>query len=212
MRVDLDAKVLTRDGEAAGSVQRAIIDPRANEVSDFVVSTGGLFGHDVLVPRQRLEAASREGDAIRLDLTRDELEKMPAYAPADYTVPAAGWVPPAGHAYPIGGFLWPAGYLWPAEPASAPRPHEADGELWPAIDKGTLVRDRAGHEVGVVDDVRFDATTGQLQGFVLRVGGTIQTMFGGGETQELDRSQVERVDEGTVYLRLDKNEIMRSAN
>src|SRR6266542_6652313 len=55
-------------------------------------------------------------------------------------------------------------------------------------------------------------TTGQLQGFVLRVGGTIQTMFGGGEAQELDRSQVERVDEGTVYLRLDKNEIMRSAS
>jgi hypothetical protein len=34
MRVDLDAKVQTRDGEAAGSVQRAVIDPQANEVSD----------------------------------------------------------------------------------------------------------------------------------------------------------------------------------
>jgi len=212
VRVDLDAKVLTRDGEAAGSVQRAIIDPRANEVSDFVVSTGGLFGHDVLVPRERLEAASREGDAIRLDLTRDELEKMPSYAQADYTVPATGWVPPASYAYPVGGFLWPAGYLWPAAPATAAGRDKPAAELSPAIDKGTVVRDRAGDEVGVVDDVRFDPATGQLQGFVLRVGGTIQTMFGGGETQELDRSQVERVDEGTVYLRLDKNEIMRSAS
>src|SRR3712207_1810344 len=114
MRVDLDAKVRTSDGEAAGSVQRAIIDPRANEVTDFVISTGGLFGHDVLVPRERLESATRDGDTISLDLTKDELRALPEYAPADYTVPATGWVPPAAYAYPVGGFLWPIGFDWTA--------------------------------------------------------------------------------------------------
>jgi hypothetical protein len=38
------------------------VDPRANEVTDFVISASGLFGHDVLVPREHLEAAIREGD------------------------------------------------------------------------------------------------------------------------------------------------------
>ncbi len=210
MRVDLDAKVRTRDGEAAGRVQRAIVDPGANEVTDFVISTGGLFGHDVLVPRERLEAASREGDSIRLDLSLDELKGMPRYEPADYTVPATGWEPPVGYAYPVAGFVWPSGYLWPGEPAAAQRRDDFDGELSPAIEKGTVVRDRAGDEVGVVDDVRFDPDTGRLQALVVRAGGRIQTFFGGGETREIDRADVERVDESNIYLRLDKDAIMSS--
>src|SRR5687767_13862924 len=121
MRVDLDAKVQTRDGEAVGSVQRAVIDPQANEVSDFVISTGGLFGHDVLVPRERLEASSREGDAIRLDLTKDELKRMPVYAPADYTVPATGWIPPAIYGYPLGAFRWPVGSEYSQQSVTATR-------------------------------------------------------------------------------------------
>ena len=41
MRVDLDAKVRTHDGEDAGSVQRAVVDPRTNEVMELVITTGG---------------------------------------------------------------------------------------------------------------------------------------------------------------------------
>ena len=44
MRVDLDAKVGTSDGQDAGSVQRVVVDPRSTEVTDFVISTGGLSG------------------------------------------------------------------------------------------------------------------------------------------------------------------------
>jgi sporulation protein YlmC with PRC-barrel domain len=47
MRVDLQAKVLTREGETAGRLQQVVVDPRTNEVSEFVMSTGGLLGHDV---------------------------------------------------------------------------------------------------------------------------------------------------------------------
>jgi hypothetical protein len=60
MRVDLDAKVKTRDGHDAGAVQRAVIDPRADNVSDFVISTGGLLGYDVLV-RSQLPKCQRPG-------------------------------------------------------------------------------------------------------------------------------------------------------
>src|SRR5215207_1417584 len=170
MRVDLDAEVQTRDGEAAGTVQRAVIDPRANEVTDFVISTGGLLGHDVLVPRERLEASTREGKSIRLDLTKEELKNMPAYAPADYSVPSTGWIPPAGYAYPIGAFVWPAGYISVERPATRPTRGEDEGadKMWPAIEKGTVVRDREDEEVGVVDDLLFESASGRLQGLVLR--------------------------------------------
>src|SRR5436190_16548338 len=152
MRVDLNAKVRTRDGEAAGSVNRAIIDPDADQVSEFVVSTGGLFGYDVLVPRERLEASSRDGDAIRLDLTKEELKNLPRYMPADYMVPATGWVAPVGYGYPATGFLWPAGYLPTEEPTTprGPGGGEGAGKQWPAVEKGTVVRDRSGAEIGGV--------------------------------------------------------------
>src|SRR5215207_6376329 len=195
MRVDLDAKVRTRDGESAGNVQRAVIDPQANEVSDFVISTGGLFGHDVLVPRERLEPSSREGDAIRLDLTKDELKRMPVYAPASYAVPATGWIPPAGYGYPPGSFLWPVGYDYTEQPLTERAAGESEGEVWPTIDTGTVVRDHTGEQIGVVDEVRFDTSSGRLQALVVRAGGSIQTFFGGGETLEVASSQVERVDE-----------------
>jgi len=208
MRVDLDADVRTRDGEAAGTVQRVVIDPRANEVTDFVISTGGLFGHDVLVPRERLEASTREGQSILLDLTKDELRNMPPYTPADYSAPSTGWIPPAGYAYPLGAFLWPAGYEAFERPAATrPTRGEREGEIWPAIEKGTLVCDRQGDDIGVVDDLKFESTSGRLQGMVLRAGGSIQTFFGGGDTVEVDTSQIDRVAEGVVYLRVRKDEL-----
>src|SRR5215207_8204161 len=150
MRVDLDAKVRTRDGEVAGSVQRAVIDPRANEVSDFVISTGGLFGHDVVVPREHLESASREGDTIALDLTRDELQKMPVYKPSDYTLPATDWLPPVDYAYLSGGFLWPIGHVYSEQASPTPGRGAAEAGLWPTIDKGTVVCDRDADKIGVV--------------------------------------------------------------
>ena len=41
MRLDLDAKVRARDGEEIGSVDRAIVNPQTNEVTDIVVRRTG---------------------------------------------------------------------------------------------------------------------------------------------------------------------------
>lgn len=243
MRVDLHAKVRTRDGHEAGHVHGAVVEPHANEVRDIIVSTGGWLGHDVLVPRDEIDRASDDGDALRLQLTKAELEQLPVYLPDNYGLPPDGWtVPalPATYAFPDGGFLWPMGFVptgtpvgvaaagaaastspatAPATPgapgitsttgaggttdgASAPgapadqgRPNEAN------VDRGSLVLDAAGKDVGVVDDVRFDEVTGQLRGFVVRFGGPFRTFFGGGETAELGMGEVERVSDGIVQLR-----------
>src|SRR5919201_2599070 len=192
MRVDLDAKVLTRDGDEAGSVARAVVNPETNEVTEFVVSTGALFGRDVLVPRREIGRASPDGDAIRLALTREEIERLPAYIPADYVVPPAGWTYAGAYAFgPYGGYVWPAayaGYQYPVRPGgtgTAPgRPEE------PTIGKGAVVFDRDGEDLGVVDDVLFDPESGRLRGFVLRVGGVLRTLLGGGDTVEVTRREV----------------------
>jgi len=80
------------------------------------------------------------------------------------------------------------------------------------LNKGAVVMDKHGDDIGVIDDVRFDARTGQLEGFVLRVGGALRTMFGGGDTLELSRREIDRVGESVVYLRLGKDEVEAAAH
>ena len=208
MRVDLDAKVLTADGEHAGSVQRAVVDPRTNEVTELVISTGALLGRDVLLPRAEIDRASRDGDTIQLRLTRDELDRLPDFVSANYVAPPVGWLPPGGYAFgAFGGFVWPATY---ADLAAA-QPPPANAVEEPSIGKGAVVFDRNGDDLGVVDDVLFDGATGRLRGFVLRVGGAFRTLFGGGDTLELASGWVDRVGEGAVHLRVAKEEVERAA-
>ena len=238
MRLDLDAKVRTRDGEDAGRVQWAIVDPQSNEVTHVVVSTGTLFGRDVLVPRAELDRASEEGDVLRLQLSKEELAAHPTYAPAGYAPPPPTWFPPGGYGLPAGAYLWPsgvplagAGYPAPNAPAPAagatgqaeaaaglgapeavpsrtPVPGEPE-EI--AVGKGAAVVDKSGEDIGVVDEVLFDAERGSLRGFVLRIGGVIRTLFGGGETVEVPATRIERVGESTVYLNVTKEDLAPAA-
>src|SRR4051812_26185048 len=100
MRIDLDAKVITRDGEHVGSVERAVVDPETNTVTDFVIGTGWLFGRDILVPSDEFERAERDGDTVRLTLSRAELEALPDFVPAQYMPPPEGWIPDTGYIFP----------------------------------------------------------------------------------------------------------------
>lgn len=211
MRVDLDARVVANDGEELGSVQRAVFDPRTDRVAEFVISTGGLFGRDVVLPADEVERAARDGDTIRLALTRDEVEKLPTYVPADYVMPPAGWVGPAAYGFAWGGYyVWPATYAYPD--AIPERQMRSTDNAEVTIGKGAVVFARGGEDVGVVDDVIFDAEGERLRGFVLRIGGILRTLFGGGETVQIGRDAVDRVVEGAIYLRMDQDEIERAAH
>src|SRR5688500_11357316 len=217
MRVDLDAKVRARDGEDIGSVDRAIVDPRTNEVTHMVVRTGAIFGRDIVVPREDVERANQDGDTIQLDLTKDELERFPDFAPEDYGAPPPTWVAPAGYGFPSSGYAWPIAMdpMMGTVPMMIPD-EVAEGETEEpdqvTLTKGALVLDRHDDDIGVVDDVRFDAETGVLQGFVLRVGGALRTLFGGGDTVEVSRYQIESVGESIVKLRLAKEEVEAAAH
>jgi len=206
MRVDLDAKVFASDGREVGSVQRAVFDPASNRVVDLVVSTGTFLGRDVLVPVDAVEPGDA-GDHVRLRLTKEQIEKLPAYVEASYVPPPPGWIPPGDLGLAYGSYLWPATTA-PLGGASAGAPPEATKEPDHfALAKGSVVLDSRGEDVGVVDDVRFDATSGELLGFDLRIGGVLATLFGGGDRLAVDASQVEKVREGAVYLTIDKRAI-----
>lgn len=218
MRVDLDAKVRARDGEEIGSLNRAIVDPQTNEVTHVVVSTGAIFGRDIVVPREDIERANQDGDTIQLDLSKDELERFPDFMPEQYGAPPPAWVAPAGYGFPASGYAWPIAM----DPMMGPVPMVVPDELVDDEDreepdqvtltKGALVLDRHDDDIGVIDDLRFDAESGQLQGFVLRVGGALRTLFGGGDTLEVSRYQIESIGESVVKLRLAKEEVEAAAH
>lgn len=209
MRVDLDAKVRSRDGKDIGSVQAAILDPGTNEVTYLVISTGALFGRDVLLPRVEIDRVTPEGDALRIELSKAEVEKLDEYVPEHYTVPPAGWVAPmpVGLAYP--GYLWPVADRYPPTTAPVEPVEEVEAPEQVRINKGAVVFGRDGDDLGVVDDVRFDPESGRLLGVVVRVGGALQTLFGGGETLELPSTQIDHVEANAVFLQVDKDTLTR---
>jgi sporulation protein YlmC with PRC-barrel domain len=216
MRLDLDAKVRASDGEDIGSVDRAVVDPHTNEVTHIVVRTGTIFGRDIMIPREDIERGGQDGDTIQLDLTKDELKQFPDFVLEQYDAPPPTWVAPAGYGFPSTGYAWPIA----VDPMMGPAPmllpdDDPDAAIEEpdqvTLTKGALVLDHHADDIGVVDDVRFDADSGQLTGFVLRVGGALRTLFGGGDTVEVSRHQIERVGESMVTLRLAKEEIEAAA-
>jgi sporulation protein YlmC with PRC-barrel domain len=100
--------------------------------------------------------------------------------------------------------------------AGGERGERGDGVVRPdaqdiGLTRDSVVVDRDGHDVGVVDDVRVVPKTETVQGFTLRVGGLLRTLFGGGEKVEVTRSQIDHVDDGIVHLRLTADELEQLA-
>jgi len=167
MQIQLGAKVRTSDGHHAGEVKKLVWNEESNEVRDFVVSTGTLLGHDVLISRDVLEGGSQKGDEVVLAMTKDELNALDHFDDAAYAPPPYGWMAPASYTYPI------AAYLFPTDPAalplSGPTTEERDEKAAhrPAISKGMRVKDADGKTIGVVKEARVDDATGELRSIVV---------------------------------------------
>jgi sporulation protein YlmC with PRC-barrel domain len=182
MRIDLGAKVRTKDGQGAGHVKHAIWDPRRNEIIEYVVSTGGLLSHDAIVTSEMLESATRDGGEIVLDVTKKELDELARYESSDYTAPPTDWLAPA--AYGSGGYLWPVTEKEVA-PAEERRPSDELGRGL-KIRRGMKVRDASGEVIGEVDVVRVEDQTGELRSLVVHHGDA---------SFEVDAESIDRIDE-----------------
>jgi uncharacterized protein YrrD len=218
MRVDLDARLITRDGHDVGSIERAIVNPATSEITEFVINTGGIFGRDLLLPRTEIERATPDGDRLQLRLVKDDLDRLPSFVSANFVPPPPGWAAPVGDPFGASGYLWPTAYPLPAPYADAGASAAAYATTHDGVDrpineptlaKGDVVLDQDGHELGVVEDVAFDPATGQVTGFVLRVGGALTTFFGGGETLAVDRGLLDRVEEARVHLNVGRDALRR---
>jgi hypothetical protein len=125
MRIDLHAKVRSRDGKDAGNVEGAIVDPATNQIREVVVDKGGLLDRPRLVPFAEIEAASRDGNALRLRLTQAEVDALPAYSPERYVVLSGDRAPPADFGLPAAAYRQPAALI----DTTPPRPPKREARL-----------------------------------------------------------------------------------
>lgn len=210
MRVDLHATVVTRDGKRLGHVQHAVVDPEKNEITQYVISTGGLLGKDVLVERAHVAQIDTEGNVVHLNIDKDQLDRLPVYLPADYDAPPPGWMPPPTTTFPYAGFLWPATRIRADDSSTVREPWQARSDV--LIDKGSLVVDRSGDEVGMVDEIVLAPDGTHLQAFDVRLGGPLRTLLPGGDVVRLGMDVVDSIEPMSVRLRVDKESLENSRN
>jgi sporulation protein YlmC with PRC-barrel domain len=199
MRIDLNAKVRTKDGHDAGNIHRVLVDPKTERVTGLVVSTARLLGRDVIVSEETILSAEQDGEVITLGLTKQELDSQPTFEESEYAPAPAGW-----SAQAVGYSIPPTAYLWPATSGDVP----IEGDARPALKKGNTVKDRDGDPVGTVEEIRVDEKTGDVQSFIVRAGAGLERLFGGGQIAEIDRANILRITEGEVRLLVDREEIV----
>ena len=199
MRIDLNAKIRTKDGHGAGNIHRVLIDPTTERITGFVVSTSRLLGRDVIVGEDMFAESAPDGETITLNLNKKELDTQPTFEQSDYIVPPAGWAGPN-----IGYTVPPESFLWPADTSLA----DVGERSRPSIKKGDTVKDRDGDVVGAVEDIRFDEKTGDVLSLIVKAGAGLERLFGGGKLAEISRDDILRIAEDEVRLGVDREEIV----
>ena len=199
MRIDLKAKIRTKDGHEAGKIHRVLIDPATERITGFVVTTGRLLGRDVIVSEDMFAEASADAETITLNLDKKELDTQPSFEEDDFVTPPAGWsAPNLGYAIP------PESFLWPEDSVLA----DTGERSRPSIKKGDTVKDRDGDVVGTVEDMRFDEKTGDVLSLTVRAHAGLERLFGGGKVAEISRGDILRITEDEVRLGVDREEIV----
>jgi uncharacterized membrane protein len=189
--IPLSAKVECADGVCGESVT-VIIDPVASKLTHFVVEDPDLVQRVVAI--DQVVETTRE--SIRLRCSKDELKQMEPFVETHFVKVEA----PDPQYYPGGPmFMFP--YATPMQTIGMPVAveHVPLGEI--AVRRGTLVEATDGN-VGDVAELLVDPDKGEITHFVLQEG-----HLWGKKEITLPLSAIDRIEEETVYLRLDKNAI-----
>ena len=188
--ISLHANVECADGPC-GQSTCVIIDPATQQVTHFVAKGTGSHHAERLVPVDQVTGTAP--NLIRLSCTRDELATMPLFAATDYVRkediypendPIAVWRYPAQS----------AGDWVPVQHERVPR-----GEL--AMHRGAQVK-AADRRVGRVDEFLLDPTTNRIAYVVMRKGHLWNR-----KRVSISASEIERVGDDTVYLKLDRRAV-----
>jgi sporulation protein YlmC with PRC-barrel domain len=153
MRLEIGAPVRTHDGHDVGEVHRVVVDVEDRAVIGIVVLKGRLLSRDILVPLDFIDDADATQAVLRLNA--DELDQLPEFAYNEILAPPPAWT--LAGPYPDGTVYVPI------------RQRKRLGAKQVDVTRGTPVLATDG-EIGHVDEVELDATTGELDAFWVRSG------------------------------------------
>ena len=190
-QIPLNAKVMCTDGLAGESIS-VIVNPETKNVTHLVVQDKTFPNmKEWLVPLEKIaSAASKE---IELDCTREELSQMQPFTREHYLEQE---IPEYGYVYSLPYMMAPTDMLYTTiEEINLPQ-----GEL--ELYRGTRVEALDGH-VGQIRELLIDQQNGQITHFTLMRG-----YLWGKKEIAIPISYIERVDPGTVYLKVDKKAII----
>jgi sporulation protein YlmC with PRC-barrel domain len=189
MDIPINADVQCTDAPCGRSTC-VIVNPTTQRVTHLVVKETQFPYDERLVPIDQVEEATSH--LIRLHCASRELAEMEVFVKTEFVeTPIPDYI---GGSY----LAWP--YVLP-EPMAVPIEHEhiPAGEL--AIRRGARVEAADGH-VGRVDEFLVDPANGHITHLVLREG-----HLWGQKDVTIPVSQIERIEEDAVYLKLDKRSI-----
>jgi sporulation protein YlmC with PRC-barrel domain len=176
VKIDIGARVRTRDGKSVGEVHRVVVDLDDKAVVSLVVLAGRLLSRDVLVPIDFVERATP--DEVTLRLTADELDQLPNFEWNEILAP-----PP----------VWTLAPIYPDGTAYVPiRQRKRLGRTQVDLTPGTRVWATDG-EIGRVDEVELDEF-GELDAFWVRAGGVFAYDV------RIPVEWIARADEAGIYL------------
>jgi sporulation protein YlmC with PRC-barrel domain len=192
MDIPVNAEVKCSDGPAGHSTS-VILNPITPRVTHIVVEQKGFLHMERLVPVDLVTASTPH--EIQLRCTLQELADMEAFIDVQFIPPENPYM-----AYEPGEYmLWP--YVHAEEDVMLPIEMERipPGEL--SIHRGAHVEAKDGR-VGTVDEFLVDLSDGHISHLVLREG-----HLWGQKDVTIPVSEIERIEEDTVYLKLNRHSV-----
>jgi hypothetical protein len=191
MDIPLNAKVSCSDGTCGRSTYLVLM-PTNEEITHVVVSDDSFPETEYLVPVDHIVESTPE--SIRLNCSHAELSKLPIFNQVEF-IPSDLEIA-HGSSYMMWPFVVPQAYGITLE-----NEHISVNEL--AIRRGANVEATDGH-VGHVDEFLINPLDDTITHLVLREG-----HLWGQKNITIPLSQIDHIDENTVWLKLDMQSIER---
>jgi sporulation protein YlmC with PRC-barrel domain len=191
MDIPVNAEIGCTDG-TVGRSTHIVLNPKTKEVTHVVVKEQGFMGFEHLVPVDQI--AESTPTSIHLRCTKGQLVKMEVFNETEYvpsTMPHYVMGPGPSQLEPL---IMPESRYYVLE-----HEHVPPGEL--AIRRGTKVEATDGR-VGQVDELLVDSANDHITHLVLREG-----HLWGQKDVTIPVSEIDRIGEDTVYLKIDKQRI-----
>ena len=191
MDIPLNADVQCTDG-LCGRSTTVIINPITRRVTHVVVA-GRAWPHTERVALLDLVVGSTPG-LIRLRCTKDEFLDLEPFIETEYVEGDTSFREYEADDYMMSPYALPESMVIPVDHERVP-----PGEL--AVHRGARVEATDGH-AGRVDEFLVDPETEHITHMILREG-----HVWGQKDVTIPVSQIDRIDDDTVYLKLSKREV-----